>query len=260
MNDGNRADAKPFPTDLDIFIQEAEGYLAQLLNSTLFKVLPGEYQAKLLAGGAMRALPSDTTIVAPLIDALHFRHGIQNMRVLDMELEIPIPPRADDPEKPDWTVCQKAWWAAITNFYNRADVPMRIALEMRIMGDSNVTMAAQHGNKFGTCSIEVLTTLNVAANDWLSFMQETAGAWSSYSDPAGNRLNVRPHWAKQWQGLTFNGLSANDYLKNVAYLDRIPQFKLDLQKICAAGGYTTSDLRRMFVNPLLGDIFEQVFA
>src|SRR6185503_1453387 len=118
-NDGHRADAKPFPTDLDIFIQEAEGYLAQLLNSTLFKVLPGEYQAKLLAAGAMRALPSDTTIVAPLIDALHFRHGIQNMRVLDMELEIPIPPRADDPEKPDWTVCQKAWWAAITNFYNR---------------------------------------------------------------------------------------------------------------------------------------------
>ena len=49
---------------------------------------------------------------------------------------------------------------AIEQVYRRTDAPMRIALEMRVMGGSQIYMAPQFGNRFGTCSIEVLTTLN----------------------------------------------------------------------------------------------------
>jgi hypothetical protein len=173
-----------------------------------------------------------------------------------MELEIPIPPRKDDLSRPDWTVCQKAWWAAISKVYKHKDAPMRIALEMRIMADSNITMAPQFGNRFGTCSIEVVTTLNVSRNEWLAFMQELTDEWDSYTDSDGNRLNVRPHWAKQWEGLAFRGMTVNEYLKEVAYKERIPEFKAGLQTIAKAGGYTFADLNRVFSNPLLNDIFK----
>jgi len=259
-NDGRREDAKPYPGDWGTWIEEAEEYLAQLLNNSLFKLLPGRLQAELLAGGAMAALPSGSTLVTPLIEALHFRRGIQNMRVLDMELEIPIPPRADDPTKPDWTVCQRAWWAVLLSIYQRSDAPMRVALEMRIMADSGMLMAPQFGNRFGTCSIEVLTNLNVTPEEWLGFMQQVADAWDSFTDPNGARLNVRPHWAKQWQGLSFRGLPVTQYLKQIAYAETIPHFKARLERIAQAGGYTIADLQKRFSNPVLNDLFESVFS
>ena len=256
-NDGRREDAVRYPNECQTLIEQTEAYLGELTNCAM-KPLPGWLQAEILAATAMYVLPSETTIVTPLIEALHFRRGIQNMRVLDMEFQIPIPPRADDPTKPDWTVCQRAWWDAIAAVYSRDDAPMRIAMEMRIMAGSNILMAPQYGNTFGTCSIEVLTNLNVAPDAWKSFMQQVVDSWDSYLDPSGVRLNVRPHWAKQWQGLKLRGMDAADYLRTVAYKDRIPEFKDRLAKIAQAGGYTLADLQKRFSNPLCDRIFQLV--
>jgi hypothetical protein len=128
------------------------------------------------------------------------------------------------------------------------------------MADSNIIMAPQYGNRFGTCAIEVLTNLNVTQEEWLAFMQEMANAWDSYTDAQGNPLNVRPHWAKQWQGLTFRGMDVVQYLTEVAYKDRLPEFGSRLQAIAQAGGYTLSDMQRMSSNPLLDEVFGSVFA
>jgi hypothetical protein len=258
-NVGRREDARDYPSPAETVLQEAEEYLAQLLVSRVLHHLPGKWEAEFLAASAMAALPDGDTIVAPLIDALHFRRGIQNMRVLDMELEIPIPPRADDPTLPDWSVCQKAWWAVIDAVYRRRDAPMRIALEMRVMADSAVTMAPQYGNTLGTCAIEVLTTPNVAPGDWLAFCQEVADAWCALTGPDGRPLNVRPHWAKQWQGLRFRGLEDVRYLTEVAYRERIPEFAAALRAVAREGGCTPADLR-IFSNPLLDRLFAPVFA
>jgi hypothetical protein len=72
-------------------------------------------------------------------------------------------------------------------------------LEMRIMGDSNVVMAPQRGNKWGTCSIEVLT-LQASAKEagWEGFAQSVLDKWMSYRDGDGKLLKTRPHWAKEW--------------------------------------------------------------
>lgn len=95
---------------------------------------------------------------------------------------------------------QRAWWDAITLVYEdmRKTGAMRLVLELRIMSSSDVTMAPQTGNKFGTASIEVLT--NQAAGEdgsWRPFVQTIVDAWTAY-EVNGKKLNVRPHWAKEW--------------------------------------------------------------
>jgi hypothetical protein len=50
------------------------------------------------------------------------------------------------------------------------------------------------------------------------------------------------------------------YLTEVAYKDRLPEFGSRLQAIAQAGGYTLSDMQRMFSNPLLDEVFGSVFA
>jgi len=143
--------------------------------------------------------PLNSQIKTHLINALHFRRGIQNFRVRDMELQIPIPPLESDPTKPDWTIVQRAWWDAIDAVYKDPKAPMRMALEMRIMGDSDLIMAAQSNNTFGTVSIEVLTTMAAAAEGvWEPFAQKVADRWMDYTGPDGAYLNTRPHWAKEW--------------------------------------------------------------
>ena len=257
-NDGARADARPYPGDLETQVQEIGSYLIELLTNTVFLLLPGRTQAELFGALAMGGLPSDVSIVTPVIEALHFRRGIQNFRVLDMEFEIPVPPRADDPTRPDWSICRRAWWDVIRSVYERADAPMRVTLEMRVMGGSDILMAPEYGNSLGTCSIEVLTNLRTPTAEWTRFMQDLTDLWMSYKDPRGRPLNVRPHWAKQWQGIRFRDQDGIGYLRDRAYAARIPRFRAALRRIAKQGGYSASDLR-MFSNPLLDDLFGAVF-
>lgn len=259
QNDGAREDAEPFPSELATRQSEAGLYLLELSQSTAFQALPGRVQAETFGAAAMAALPSDVRIVTPLIEALHHQRGIQNFRVLDLELEIPIPARADDPTRADWSVAQRAWWDAIRCVYERDDAPMRVVLELRVMGGSDVNMAAQQGNDFGTASIEVLTNQATPTEEWRRFLQDITDLWTSYTDHRGRPLNVRPHWAKQWKEVTFRGQPAVTYLRDTAYAKQIPRFRAGLHAIVADGGYTPRDLR-LFSNPLYDDLFRAVFS
>lgn len=121
------------------------------------------------------------------------------MRVRDLEFQIPIPSLSTDPSKPDWTIVRKAWWDIIKLCYEDDDCPMRLTMELRIMGDSKLLMAPQYGNTHGTASIEVLSIPDVVADaEWTSFLQRVADIWMGYTDAEGRKLNVRPHWAKEW--------------------------------------------------------------
>jgi hypothetical protein len=134
---------------------------------------------------------------APHIHLANPHRQIQNLPVRDMEFQIPIPVNADS--KPDLSIVQRAWWDAINLVYEDAESPMRVTLELRIVGSSNLIMSAQHGNDdYGTACIEVLSIPDVVTDaEWEPFLQRVADKWMSYMHE-GETLNVRPHWAKEW--------------------------------------------------------------
>lgn len=127
------------------------------------------------------------------------------MRVGDFEVEIPIPAiekSGSSTQTRNWELVQQAWWDGIIAIYNdKKNVSARIALEMRVTGDSNVIMAPQRGNSLGTASIEVITSMPAVRDKrgiWSGFKQTLANIWLNYEDADGQKLRVRPHWAKEW--------------------------------------------------------------
>jgi len=72
----------------------------------------------------------------------------------------------------------------------------------------------------------------------------------SYTDAHGAKLNVRPHWAKEWETINMRGKPAREYLKEVAYKDAIPEFKKTLSNIGEGQGWALEDLKKRFSNEL----------
>lgn len=131
---------------------------------------------------------------------------------------------------------------------------MRLTLELRIMGGSSLHMAPQGGNK-RTASIEVLTVPDAQHDgEWEDFMQLVADKWTSYTDHDKKRLNVRPHWAKEWDSLKLgpdgHQVDASEYLRTVSYKKEIGDFKRVLSEIGDSHGWTLEQIRNRFSNQL----------
>ena len=143
-------------------------------------------------------------------------------------------------------------WDGISAIYSRKDAPVRVALEMRLTGGSNVLLAPQRGNEV-TASIEVLTTLITPKDDWATFMQQIADKWTSYDvqDEQGKPMHPRPHWAKQWAGLQIKGLPIERYFKEVAYKDAFAEFRDVYGKIVSRTGSSTEATLKVFGNDLM---------
>lgn len=140
----------------------------------------------------------DLSSVIPILPANLLQ--IQNFHVRCTELIIPIPPLESDPSHPDWSVVQRAWWDALSIVTDdmKKTGALRIVLELRIMGSSDIIMAPQTQNKFGSACIEVISNLASGEDgSWQPLVQKLVDAWTSYEDK-GQKLNVRPHWAKEW--------------------------------------------------------------
>jgi hypothetical protein len=245
-----------FPDTLHIFlsfIQTVTLNVLQntpLLNELIQAVHLSEAAVTLISRAAMFALP-EKHLKTYLPDALHFQRAIQNVRVRDIEVEMPLVAKVGEPNKIDFTVVQRAWWDAILKVYepkHRENCPMRMPLEMRIMGGSNIIMAPQRHNALGTCSIEVLT-LHSASDIWVPFGQEVVDTWMSYTDPnTGKKLNSRPHWAKEWKEFTVDGQPWPEKLKDESYKEEIKEFKSVLAAIGKEHNWTREDLKHRFSN------------
>ncbi|OWP06987.1 hypothetical protein B2J93_7721 [Marssonina coronariae] len=118
-------------------------------------------------------------------------------------------------------------------------------------GNSNVIMAPQQGNTLGTASIEVISIPDaVTDNEWVPFLQRLADLWMGHGDAHGALLDVRPHWAREWESINMRGQPAWQYLKEYAYKDAIPEFKSTLASVGAGQGWGLTDIQERFSNEL----------
>ncbi|KAH0165705.1 hypothetical protein KCU67_g4611, partial [Aureobasidium melanogenum] len=159
-------------------VSDSEGQQDYTTPTQAFLQWIASWQSQLLATGNMAVLsplttdPDDLEIKTKLPNALHFRRGRHYARARNMELELPIPPSSTDKNKPDWTTVRKAWWSVIDLVYRSANSPMRLAMDMRITGDSEIIMAPQRGNNHGTVAIEIGSiTDTVTEEEWQTFCQ-----------------------------------------------------------------------------------------
>jgi hypothetical protein len=240
-----------FLDEWSVIGQNALLALTSAFEKTLMRLLPGEIQARLMAALTLAVLPNGKTQRIGVPDAIHFQRGIHQLRVRDIELEIEIPGGPDG--KPDFSICQSAWWAGINDIYEqqrRGKAPIRVALEVRIIGPSDVTLSSQRGKAHGVCSIEVLTNTQVGEREWSLFRDEISRRWEALVDPkSGKSLRIRPHWAKEWPE-KMRGLKTIDYLKR-EYGSAAAEFRNHLSAVGREGGYSEEEAVRMFGNPTL---------
>ncbi|KAK9416811.1 hypothetical protein SUNI508_09509 [Seiridium unicorne] len=254
------SDVVEYPSDVDIFIQWAGTVLGNISqNSGVLDAIGNltnlPVSTTLLSRAAMWNL-GEKKVKTYLTDGLHFQRGIQNIRVRDLEVEMPIPGKGSGQGNssigPDWTYIRRAWWDAIIIAYEHIrDQPQQMPLEMRVMGDSNVIMAPQRDNTFGTCSIEILT-LEAEKEKWPAYSQRVLDAWMSYKDEAGRPLRTRPHWAKEWHGYTVQGRKWPEKLKE-DYKVEIVEFKETLAIIGKSHGWTLDEIKQRFSNDFFDD-------
>jgi hypothetical protein len=143
-------------------------------------------------------------------------------------------------------------WDGISAIYKDSSAPVRVALEMRLTGGSDVLLAPQRGNTNGTASIEVLTTLTTPENDWTRFRQTLTDLWTSYKDADGNYLNARPHWAKQWDSVIVRGKPIERYMKEDGFKGAFSEFRAVFEQIVTSRGSSVKETRAVFGNDVLG--------
>lgn len=259
-----------YPTDTQVVIQWFQTVAAQVLQvSDAIADLQHTFawaQTTLMSTFALYAMPEVTdeqpAIKTQLPNALHFRRAIQNVRVLDTEMEIPLLPKSGIPlsdtkfeDDIDFSNVQRAWWAAILTAYKYQDTcPQRMPLEMRITGPSQVIMAPFRGHNLGSASIEILTLENMRGKVWQDYAQEVLDHWMDLKDSRGEYLTTRPHWAKEWYNFKVRGQPMIDYVRQ-SYAHDIQEFVFRLGQVAKKHGWSMEEARRRFGNDALDVLF-----
>ncbi|KAI8200792.1 L-gulono-1,4-lactone dehydrogenase [Colletotrichum sp. SAR 10_65] len=263
-----------FPDNGQIFLSFVQSVTMNILqNADFLKKLIDltgirESVVTLISLAGTNALPTKrVTTYVP--DALHFQRAIQNVRVRDMEVEIPLVSKKHTESTRegrvdiDYATVQRAWWDAILLAYaNIKDCPMSMPLEMRIMGGSDIIMAPQRHNQLGTCAIEILTLQATPVDKWVGFAQQVLDKWMSLKDPRTQKpLRVRPHWAKEWEKFQVNGKPWLEKLMKEDYKAEIEEFRKVLAEIGSEAGWGLKDLQSRFSNEVFDTlIFDKVQA
>ncbi|KAI8161144.1 L-gulono-1,4-lactone dehydrogenase [Colletotrichum sp. SAR 10_70] len=267
-------DVVEFPDNGQIFLSFVQSVTMNILqNADFLKKLIDltdirESVVTLISLAGTNALPTKrVTTYVP--DALHFQRAIQNVRVRDMEVEIPLVSKKHTESTRegrvdiDYATVQRAWWDAILLAYaNIKDCPMSMPLEMRIMGGSDIIMAPQRHNQLGTCAIEILTLQATPVDKWVGFAQQVLDKWMSLKDPRTQKpLRVRPHWAKEWEKFQVNGKPWLEKLMKEDYKAEIEEFRKVLAEIGSEAGWGLKDLQSRFSNEVFDTlIFDKVQA
>ena len=131
-----------------------------------------------------------------------------------------------------------------------------MALELRIMGGSNVLMAPQYGNKHGTLAIEPVSTRIVHKEVWEDFKEKLAEVWMNYKDYDGTHLVSRVHWAKESpRTVSIDGVKYNtiEHWQNI-YKENMTNFFNILDSLNE--DVSIQDIFNLFSNNYLDNLFK----
>ena len=131
-----------------------------------------------------------------------------------------------------------------------------MALELRIMGGSNVLMAPQFGNKHGTLAIEPVSTRIVHKEVWEDFKEKLAKVWMSYKDYDGTPLQTRVHWAKESPRSVTIDETKQDTVEywHSLYKDNMDQLFHILETL--SENISVKDIFNLFSNQYLDSLFK----
>ena len=121
------------------------------------------------------------------------------------------------------------------------------------MAGSEVLLAANYGNKY-SIAIEVASSPLVDHHLWEEFKVAIAGNWGKYTDREGNRLKVRPHWAKEFPK-SVGGVPINDYMREV-YSDQLPAYVEGVRRLVEGRGGNVTSTLAMFNTKYMERILE----
>lgn len=160
---------------------------------------------------------------------------------------------------PDWSIVSQAWWDAV-DLIEKSEkdgvFAVDMALELRVMGGSNVLMAPQFGNKHGTLAIEPVSTRIVHKEVWEDFKEELAKVWMNYKDYDGTPLLSRVHWAKESpRSVTIDGVKHDtiEYWQKI-YGQNMTQFFTILDSL--SEDVSIQDIFNLFSNKYLDKLFK----
>lgn len=214
----NPKETVPYPKDGDL--EEWEEYATQVItDSRIAQLVPDIWQADLFGKATMNFVSTERA-TATIMDAIHFRRGIHNFRLLDAELQVPLPESKRHPGEPDLLYIQSLWWKAIEIIEDwkakKQEAPIKLVLEMRVYGGSPCYLAPCSGNRW-TLAIEV-ESFNTSMPVFLQAVQTIYDAWAKLLPIDLTPTQPRPHLAKIWQGLSWRGQPMETYIKEKGYL------------------------------------------
>merc|ERR1711970_1155516 len=199
----------------------------------------------------------DEPVTTTATEAMHFQRGLHYLSVKAAELIVPIPELENG--EPDWRILQEVVFdmqQVYNEFLSRDLYPMDLAMENRMMAGSDMLMAAQYGNKW-SLAIEIASSPLVPEDLWLDFKNALATKWKNYYDREGNRLKVRPHWAKEFPQVV-GDQDIYEYMREV-YADQIPAYVEGVQKLMKQTNGNLTHTIKTFSTKYLDTIFEGYF-
>jgi len=239
-----------YPSQFNVGLENFEGVMATISNSTMVPLLPPIMQCNISAKLSEQFM-DNVAVKTYFIDALHMHRGVQQTRVYNFEYTLAVNCIPNTTE-PDLSLGQKVWWDTVHLVQAKAhkdphDCPLRLVLQMKFVANSKILMATAHNCPWGMCVIEVVTPIHTPREQWNVFKQELSDLWCSYG------VRVRPHWAKEWMDVKIDGKPMEEHIKKV-YAEELPVFHKLSDQIAKKGGYTLAQME-MFATPSLKKIF-----
>jgi hypothetical protein len=177
---------------------------------------------------AFNATPSDQDRVVEIVDAIHYRRGIETAKMGCVEIAFKVDASFENAKWAIQTVLET------TNSYAaRGEYPMNVTLNVRFIQSSGCWLSPAYGEGH-TCYIEILSSAR--NHGWEQFSGEVARQWLKLP-------HARPHWAKEYRHIP--GVIEHIQRELGPNIARFNQIKERLQL----------DPDQMFVNRALKEIF-----